>query len=528
MDDSNNAPAMSTEQLNAAVHEARGMFNNGDSSAAVQRLQQVLSQAPPHLDALLTLSGFYHQLGNHAAALEQLRVANEIAPNTFNIVLNKGFIESTLDLMDAAEASLQQAVAIEPANARAYIYLGMLYIQRNKLNEAGAALEQAVKLDPGSEEALCQLAAYYHTRGEKDQAIANYRKALAINPSSGQAYKGIADLQKNTPENIDIKRMQFVLGQPGLPEHQKMLLSFALGKALDDMKMYDKAFKHISAGNRLMRQTCNFSIDSTRALFDAHKVALAENFQQQMQGEGTTDNTPIFVLGMPRSGTSLVEQILASHPDVHGAGEVDYLRVVTEGVEALTGAPFPTSLDTIDPARLRALADQYIMRLRQSAPGAKRVVDKLTQNFLRIGMITAVMPNAKIILCERDPLDCCLSIYMHHFSAIHGYASDLEELGQYYKLFESLADHWMNILPGKVLRLSYAQLVSDPDNQVRQLLDYCELEFHEDCLNFHKTKRDVNTPSAAQVRQPIYKTALARWRNYEQQLQPLIKALQGG
>jgi hypothetical protein len=212
---------------------------------------------------------------------------------------------------------------------------------------------------------------------------------------------------------------------------------------------------------------------------------------------------------------------------VHGAGEVDYMRIITDEVDSRTGKPFPEGIEAVPAAILHGAAARYIARLRTDAAGAAHVTDKLPHNFLRIGLIQALMPNAKIIHCDRDPMDNCLSIFQHHFSGHHGYASNLEELGGYYRLYEDLMAYWHALLPGRIYRLDYERLTADTEAEVRALLDYCKLPFHENCLSFHKTERVVNTPSASQVREPMYRNSVARWKHYERQLQPLQAALAG-
>jgi len=230
---------------------------------------------------------------------------------------------------------------------------------------------------------------------------------------------------------------------------------------------------------------------------------------------------------MPRSGTSLVEQILASHPAVYGAGEVEYSRHIAEQVRMLTGRPFPQNIESVSPERLRDFAISYIDKVKAHAGTAARVCDKLPHNFLRIGLFVALMPNAKIVLCNRDPLDNCLSIYQHNFSSDHGYACDLAILGRYYRLYENLISFWEEQFPGHVYRIEYEDLVHSTESQVRKLLEYCGLSFHEACLSFHDNSRTVRTPSASQVRQAIYTDAVGRARNYEPYLKPLIQALSG-
>jgi hypothetical protein len=282
-------------------------------------------------------------------------------------------------------------------------------------------------------------------------------------------------------------------------------------------------------------------LKSTTAFFERHQRGFSQSFVDRCRNHALVDSTPIFIVGMPRSGTSLVEQILASHPTVHGAGEVEYSRIFEQVVEQHTGLPFPLGIDAVDPAVLAESCRDYIAKLRSHAgamakDGAKdrakagvgtvqHVTDKLPHNFLRIGLYAAMMPHARIVLVERDPLDTCLSIYQHFFAAAHGYATDLAALGSYYRLYQDLIAHWENMFPGRLHRVRYEALVQDTENQVRALLAHCGLEFHPDCLAFHATRRSGSTPSDAQVRRPVYRDAVGRWKNYATHLRPLQEAL---
>ena len=231
---------------------------------------------------------------------------------------------------------------------------------------------------------------------------------------------------------------------------------------------------------------------------------------------------------MPRSGTSLVEQILASHSSVFGAGEVYHSSVFDNRVAQTTGRPFPQSISSVPAEVLTQSAQVYVENLRADADQSARITDKLPHNFLRVGLLTAVMPQARIIHCVRDPMDTCLSIFTHFFSSAHGYASNLKELGQYYRLYERLMQDWEVKFPGCMYRISYEDLVADHECEINQLLEYCGLPFEPGCLRFHETRRAVNTPSAVQVRQPLYQSAVSRWKRYETHLQPLHVALTRG
>jgi len=302
-------------------------------------------------------------------------------------------------------------------------------------------------------------------------------------------------------------------------------LAFSLGKVFEDLERYDESFTYYEQANRLHRSLYHFSINQEAAYFETYRNAFTSDWFTDTTKHAIEDATPIFVLGMPRSGTSLVEQILASHSNVFGAGEVYHSSVFDGQVAKATGRPFPQSISSVPAEVLAQSARIYVDNLRADADQSTRITDKLPHNFLRVGLLTAVMPKAKIIHCVRDPMDTCLSIFTHFFSSAHGYASDLKELGLYYRLYEQLMLDWDVRFPGCMYRISYEDLVANHECEIKQLLEYCGLQFEPECLRFHETMRAVNTPSAVQVRQPLYQRAVSRWKRYETYLQPLRMAL---
>jgi tetratricopeptide (TPR) repeat protein len=501
--------------------------HNGQLERAADILQRVLALDSNHVEANFTLGLIFHQVNRSDLAIPLLQKAASLRPKLFEAALNLGIVLRAAGKLDAARVELERAVALKPTSSKAHVTLGLLMIDRNTIDEAERLFRKAVALNPRNGEAHAQLGLIHKTRGEREQALVCYRRAVALNPQYAEAHRGLAYLRTYTEYDKDIELMEQVYRDPTTPENERLLLGFSLGKVFDDLKRYDEAFEYLAEGNRLKRKTYNFSIPRSAELFEHSKRVLNRDFVERHRERAPQDATPIFVLGMPRSGTSLVEQILASHPAVHGAGEVDFLRTVTDEAERLTGKPFPAGVDALPPGALSSAAQSYLAKLKAGAGGAAHVTDKLPHNFLRVGLIQAVLPNAKIIHCDRDALDNCLSIFQHHFSGHHGYASNLEELGQYYRLYQDLMTFWHEQLPERIYRLNYERLTTDTEAEVRALLEYCNLPFHSDCLQFHKTERLVNTPSATQVREPMYRNSVARWKNYARHLQPLQQALAG-
>jgi Sulfotransferase family len=305
-----------------------------------------------------------------------------------------------------------------------------------------------------------------------------------------------------------------------MPEQQRMQLHFALGKAYDDLDRGDDAFAHMQAGNRLKRQTAGYEEARSLNFFERIKTAFSADFTAKAH-KGYADAAPIFVIGMPRSGTTLVEQIISSHPSVGAAGEISALN---DAVRTL-GA-FPDAIGHASDEALSRAAEKYVRKLRTYAPDAAYVTDKAPSNFYLIGFIHLALPDAKIVHVMRDPVDTCLSCYSKLFTRGQGYSYDLAELGRYYRAYNDLMRHWRDVLPeGRVLDVRYEDVVADIEGQAQRLLSHCGLAWDDRVLSFHQSARTVSTASASQVRRPIYASSVARWRRYEAHLAPLIDTL---
>lgn len=488
-------------------------------------LRSVLATDSNSFDANYALGVLYDRVGRADLSVPLLRKAVGIRPDAFAAILNLGIVERDQGLLADALGHIHKAVSIKPDSTAALNLLGSIHIDCNDRDAAIDAFLSALALEPGSDEINTKLASLYAMSGDPDAAAARFRTAIRHHPLSGAAHYGLAFLRPVAAQAEDVERMELAFQSAAISNNDRVLVGLALAKSYENLAQYDQAFHFVFEANQLQQKSIRYSYADQRALFERHEQALNQDFIAYCENCRIDDDTLILVLGMPRSGTSLVEQILASHPLVHGAGEVEYSRFLADDVRKMTGRPFPQNIGTIAPQRLRDLGLDYIQRLKSNAGSAQRVVDKLPHNFLRIGLFAALMPNAKIVLCDRQPLDNCMSIYQHHLSADHGYASDLSELGRYYKLYEDLMSYWMQLFPGRIYRINYENLVAAADAQIRELLRYCELPFHSDCLSFYETERMVVTPSALQVREPIHNISIGRAKHYERYLQTLIDAL---
>jgi len=449
-------------------------------------------------------------------------------PGELSNYIELGHVLRVTGRRDAAEQVLLKGVGLKSNDPQTHYELGCLYHDQTKLEPASVELNLALKLNPDHIAAQQRLGEVHHALGQSSEAEACFRRVITKSPHDPEAHRGLAYLKRSTEYSPDIQSMEASYKRSSKQGMDRVVLAFALGKVFEDLGRYDGSFAYYEEANRLHRNLYQFSIDQEAAFFDTYREAFSQDWLKDAAKYAIEDETPIFVIGMPRSGTSLVEQILASHSSVFGAGEVYHSSVFDNQVAQATGRPFPQSISSVPAEILTRSAKIYVENLRADADQSPRITDKLPHNFLRVGLLTAMMPHARIIHCVRDPMATCLSIFTHFFSSAHGYASDLKELGQYYRLYERLMRDWEVRFPGRMHRISYEGLVADHEGEIKQLLEYCGLPFESGCLRFHESRRAVNTPSAAQVRQPLYQSAVSRWKRYETHLQPLRAALTGG
>ena len=367
--------------------------------------------------------------------------------------------------------------------------------------------------------------------GDMAEAERLFKRALEIQPDNFDARFALVEVKKVVAEdeNFAVLVSQAALVRSGkLPMlHQKKIsLHFALGKCFDDIKNYERAFMHFNEGCKLKRATIAYDPQQTTEYFADIMRIMDRPTIQRLCGGSDPSAVPIFVLGMPRSGTTLTEQIIASHPDVHGAGELPYMLAILQRDVNGEGAVYPYTIPKLQQADLAKWAEDYISALHRLAPDAQRITDKMPKNFIAIGLIHAMLPNAKIIHVNRSPVDTCLSCYTQQFTKQQEHTYDLAELGRYYSDYARLMEHWRKVLPaGAFLDVQYEDIVADLNKQARHIIAFCGLEWNDSCIDFYKNKRSIHTASVTQVRQPIYTSAVERWRNYEKFLDPLLDAL---
>ncbi|MFH0934229.1 MAG: sulfotransferase, partial [Pseudomonadota bacterium] len=494
---------------------------------ATETLQKALQLNPNFAEAVCNMGGVHLALEQHEAALAKFRRALELRPEYLEAQMGLAKTLQASDSLDEAEQAALRALRIDGNNAKTHVLMGGIHTEASRPEQAEAEFDRALALDPDSDEALLGLGHLCVENGDLERAEELFRRSLALKPDNVPARIQLIQTAKVKPGDENFAALlELQRGGDQLSDNRKLSLHFALGKCYDDTKDYDKAFPNYLAGCKIKRARFDYKPDASARQFAELAEIFSKDYIDKLRGSGNPSDLPIFVLGMPRSGTTLTEQIIASHPDVYGAGELpDLLRVAHRKTHPDTTS-FPENLRYLDQATLSAWGNEYVAGLRARAPDAKHITDKMPANFLAVPLIHLMLPNAKIIHVNRNPVDTCVSCFTRLFHRKQEHTYDLAELGRYYADYARMMDHWRKVLPrGAFLDIVYEDIVADQEGQARRLLEFCGLEWDDACLDFHKTKRQVRTASVTQVRQPIYTSSVERWRKYEKFLGPLLDEL---
>jgi tetratricopeptide (TPR) repeat protein len=523
------AIAREPDQAEAHYNLGCALQQLGRGAEAVQAYRQTVALKPAHADAWANLGAALSGLGRlpEAIAACQTRVELEPASAEAHAALAVAWLGA--GQVDQAVLAARRATALRPDDALAHIHLGNGLREQGEITGAIAAYRRAVALAPDDVSAWVNLGVGLQEAGEAAEAAAAISQALAIDPRSAAAWAVHAGLKTFTAEDPDLGALCALLAEAGdEATEDRIQLEFTLGKAFMDMGDADRAFAHLGVGNRLHR--ARLAYDVRADVEDMAQIARSLTGAElaRLGGGGDPSERPLFIVGMPRSGTTLAEQILASHPRVHGAGELARLEHVAAARLGPMRSPSARAqaLSNLTASDLAAMGADYVAAVSAIAPGYARVTDKMPSNFRLAGLIHLMLPHARIVHCRRDPVDTCLSCYAQKFSRGQDFTYDLRELGLYYRAYEDLTAHWRSILPpDRFTEVIYEEVVEDLEGQARRLIAFCGLDWDEACLDFHRTARPVRTASVNQVRQPLYRTSVARWKAYEKHLGPLLEPL---
>jgi tetratricopeptide (TPR) repeat protein len=500
---------------------------------AEHALRKAIQQNPRYVEAHNNLAQLYVAQKKELEALRILGEALKFAPKNVQTLLTTAKVQLRRGTLPAAEQAARLALQEEPNNPEALTVMGQVLHETDRYDEAIEVLQRALEARPDNPEALNFYGVALKSVGRLEEAREHILKALKLNDGMYGAYANLNDLvdfSEGVGEEL-FNRIEAILESVPNQEADPFLpLHFAYAKALDDRGQHEKALTHYVIGGRMKRAQLDYKESDTFGFFDAIKAAFPKEVFENRKFEGIEDDRPVFIVGMPRSGSTLVEQILASHPGIYGAGEVKYLsRALGQLRDRFPSLPkYPEMGIKATPAQLDIVAKSYQQQLAAGAGDAKRITDKLLTNYFFLGLINLLFPKAKVIHTMRDPVDTCLSGFTKLFKDDMPHSYDLSELGRYYGKYVELMEHWEKVLPrGFLTTVVYEDVVADTEKEAKRLIEFLGLPWDDKCVDFHKSDRPVKTASVAQVRKPIYNTSVKRWKKYGDGLQPLVDAIEG-
>ncbi len=536
-------------------------LKKNDIKGAIKELEKAVQIDKTNPLYLANLGEFYRRSRKHDKAMEAFEKALTIMPEFLKAHLGIANTLSDQKKYQEAIARFRLTLAIDPGFAQAYNYLGMTLMDMERALDAVPLLRKAVALKENYYEAKLALANALEATGQPEEALEIYQQALEKMPkhigilnSIGSILRNLGKIEQSVeyfekamgidPGNIstyynlsrskvgstpeELEKMEDLFDDSRLNNEQKRSLHFAMGKIYDDNGEFEKAFDHFKKGNDL-----DDRLDDTNRAFDPemHHILVSrimsvftKEFFASRKGMGSESDTPVFIVGIPRSGTTLVEQTLASHPNVFGAGELPFLGNLIQSMSKSQGrlAAYPENVTMLDAMTACRLGEDYVSSV--CSLGGKepsRITDKMPGNFMHLGMISLFLPRAKIINCQRNLLDISLSCYFQHFAMVMPFSLNLTDMGHYCREYVRIMEHWRRVLPSPILDVPYDEMVSDHKGMTKKILDFVGLDWDKACLDFYNTKREVRTASTWQVRQPVYNTSLNRWKNYDKFLTPL-------
>ena len=509
----------------ALLAKAGGALFAGKLGIAEGLCRQCLKQDPTNVSAIRMLADVAIRLGRQDDAEKLLARCLELAPD-FHLARNNyaQLLFKTFRYREAL-AEIDKAIAAEPNRASHRLLKASILA---RIGEAEAAIDiyqRVLERYPAQPRTRMSLGHALKTLGRQADAIAAYRSAAKLAPGLGEAYWSLANLKTFKFDDAQIATMRKEIDQGPESIGDRYHLSFALGKALEDRGEYDESFYFYARGNAARRKTVRWDADQHARNLNEHQALFSEEWLARAGPRGHPSTAPIFIVGLPRAGSTLLEQILASHSMVEGTMElpdiISIARRLSRKQSRSDASRYPSILGRMGADERAELGAEYLRRTEIYRSGTPYFIDKMPNNFAHIGLIHLILPNARIIDARRYSMACCFSAYKQLFASGQNFSYRQEEIGRYYRDYVRFMDHWDRVLPGRVLRVNYEDMVADTEAEVRRLLDYCGLAFQESCLKFYRNDRAVRTASSEQVRQPIYADAVEQWRNYETHLTPL-------
>jgi tetratricopeptide (TPR) repeat protein len=506
----------------AAEHHAAGRLEEAE-----RLCRQVLQKDPRHVDALRMLGLIAAAAGDLDEAENLLRQALAGAPDHVAAMFELGRVLKELERPEEAIEIYHALIALQPDNPRAHYRLAGVLAPAALTEQSAAAYRRALELDPEHAGAWLGLGHMLKTLGKQQEGVDAYKRCLALEPEFGEAYFSLANLKTYRFDDSEIAEMQQRLDSETVREPSRVNFLFALAKAYEDRKNYDTAWQYYEEGNAKQRLLVSYDPVLTETTNDDLVAYFNEAFFTDHKGTGNPDPSPIFILGMPRSGSTL--QIIASHSRVEGTSELPYIGRLTKSLNRnrADGMRYPAVLSELAPRHFDRMGQNYLdMARMHRVEGTPHFIDKMPNNFPLVGFIHSILPNAKIIDARRHPLDACTGNLRQLYARGQTFSYDQTDIGEYYLQYQRMMDHWDEVLPAVVLHVQYEDVVADLETQVRRILEYLQLPWEDACLNYHQSDRAVRTASSEQVRQPIYTSGIGYWRHYDSQLEELKEVLE--
>jgi tetratricopeptide (TPR) repeat protein len=515
---------------NPELLQAAGAMVRKDLPRAESLLKAHLMKAPTDVPAIRMLAEVAARYGRDEDARKLLERCLELAPNFIPALYAYAMLLHRDNESARALPVIERLLAAEPRHPGYRNFHAVLLSRLGDFERSSRIYAELLREYPAQAKVWLSYGHTLKTEGNLAAGVEAYRRSIALEPAFGEAYWSLANLKTFRFEPAEIATMEAKVADASVTDVDRLHLEFALGKAYEDAGDWATSFGHYAKANALQRARFRYDPEHNTERLHRLKATLTPGFFAARAGAGCPSPDPIFIVGLPRSGSTLVEQILSSHSRVEGTMELPEIIGMARELRAQSGSQevgaYTEQLAALDAANLRGLGERYIERTRvYRKAGRPHFIDKMPNNFLHIGMIHLVLPNSRIIDARRHPLACCFSNYRQHYASGQRFAYDLADLGRYYRDYVELMAHFDTVLPGRIHRVIYERMVEDTETEVRRLLDYCGLPFEDACLRFFETERAVRTPSSEQVRQPIYREAVEQWRHYDTWLDPLKDAL---
>lgn len=505
--------AFDPENLEALMSLSVSLREMSQFKEAELAARRALDLKPDNAEARIDLAEILFLSDRYDEAEILYNEAYEMMPDSPQLLLKLSDVQERMNKFDDALKSIERAKELSPNMPELYYREGIIYLMHNKVDESLVAFDKALEINPKFVQVIASKSEALQTKGDMEGANKIARQGLEIDDTLPALYYTLTKLKKFTEDDKDFIKMQELSQDTKRFGHaQTTALHFAMFKAYEDVKNYDKAFEHLKMGNDRKRSIVAFDRKEPKKTCQTIIKTCVPALMNKFEEKGFKTDIPVFIVGMPRSGTTLTEQIISSHPDVYGAGELAYLGEV----ESKHGF--------VNLKNAESLGKTYIdmtKAIHPDAATAKRITDKMPGNYMRIGQIFASLPDAKVIHCQRNAMDTCLSCYKQLFARGQYWSYNLEEMAEHYVLYERIMEHWRNVFPNRFIEINYEDTVTNFEEQARMLIDYVGLEWNDACLSPHKQERSILTASKAQVRKPVYKTSIEAWKRYEEQLMPL-------